>query len=514
MYPGVHAVTAPNRPAVIMADSGRCLTYAELEERSRRLAHVLREAGLRKGDVVALLTDNSIHAYEVYWAAMRSGLYLTAVNNHLTAAEISYILNDSSAAALLVSATLDELVQELRADIPGVRKRVAFGGPVAGFEEYEPVLAAASDDPLVDQPKGADLLYSSGTTGRPKGIRPELPDSQIDEPTDQLGEALELMYGFGPEMVYLSPAPVYHAAPLRFSARVHVVGGTVVMMERFDAEKALDAIDRYQVTHSQWVPTMFIRMLKLPESVRGHYDLSSHRVAIHAAAPCPVEVKRAMIDWWGPVLTEYYASTEGTGMTFIDSEQWMAKPGSVGKAVLGTLRICDADGTELSAGEVGTIYFQRDELAFEYLGAPEKTREVWHPSIPNCATVGDLGYVDADGYLFLTDRKAFMIISGGVNIYPQEVEDTLALHPSIVDVAVIGVPDAEMGESVKAVVQPASATRPGPELEAELLDHVRGRIAHYKAPRSIDFIDELPRTPTGKLVKGPLKARYTAQDSA
>ncbi|MDI3406939.1 acyl-CoA synthetase [Streptomyces cavernicola] len=514
MYPGAHVATDPHRAAVVMAATGDRLTYAELEERSVRLAHVLHDAGLRRGDVVALLTDNSIHAYEVYWAAVRSGLYITLVNSHLGASEVAYIVADSGAAALVVSHALADLAQGLTAELadrtPAVRIRLAYGGPVAGYEDYEPALAAASPEPPADQPRGADLLYSSGTTGRPKGIRPELPDRQVGEEGDVLVELTRAFYGFDRDTVYLSPAPVYHAAPLRYGASVHAVGGTVVMMERFDAEDALRAIERYRVTHSQWVPTMFIRMLRLPEKTRTAHDLSSHRVAVHAAAPCPPDVKRAMLDWWGPVLYEYYASTEGIGTTFITSEEWLSKPGSVGRSLLGELRVCDDEGRPLPAGETGTIYFVREEGGFEYLGDAEKTKAAHHPDHPMWATVGDLGYVDEDGYLFLTDRKAFMIISGGVNIYPQEVEDVLALHPDVVDVAVIGVPDAEMGESVKAVVQASPDLRPGPDLERRLIDHVRSRIAHYKAPRSVDFVESLPRTPTGKLVKGKLKARYAS----
>lgn len=509
MYPGAHAATDPDKPAVIMAGSGARLSYAELDDRSIRLANVLRAAGLGKGDVVALLTDNSIHAYEVYWAAVRSGMYLTAVNSHLTGPEVSYILNDSGAAALVVSGALGELAQSVLGDVPAVRTRLAYGAPVAGYDDYEAVLADASAEPPADQPRGADLLYSSGTTGRPKGIRPELPARQVDEPGDMLVQLLEHKYGFGADTVYLSPAPLYHAAPLRYGASTHALGGTVVIMERFDAEAALRAIEEHRVTHSQWVPTMFVRMLKLPEDVRHGHDLSSHRVAVHAAAPCPVDVKHAMIDWWGEILYEYYGSTEGIGMTFIDSRQWLSKPGSVGPAVLGALRICDDEGAELPSGQVGTVYFEREDATFEYLGDPAKTREARHPEHPSWATTGDVGYVDEDGWLFLTDRKAFMIISGGVNIYPQEIEDALALHPEVFDVAVIGVPDEEMGEAVKAVVQPAREAAPGPALERRLLDHVRGQVAHYKAPRTVDFVDELPRTPTGKLVKGKLKDAYT-----
>lgn len=509
MYPDVHAVQWPDRPAVVMAGSGDRLSYGELAERSARLANALDVAGLCRGDTVALLTDNSIRAYEVYWAAMRSGLYLTAVNSHLPAHDVAYIVGDSGAQVLVVSAALADLAREVAEQAAGVRVRWAYGGAVPGYEDYDAALAAASPIPPRDQPQGADLLYSSGTTGRPKGVKIELPDRQVDEPGNVLVPVLEGFYGFGSETVYLSPAPVYHAAPLRFGAAVHALGGTLVMMERFDAEAALRAIERYRVTHSQWVPTMFVRMLKLPEEARGGYDLSSHRVAVHAAAPCPVSVKQSMLDWWGPILYEYYAATESVGMTFVSPEQWLAKPGSVGKAVVGVLHICDDDGRELPAGEVGTVYFERDEeMPFSYHGDPDKTRQAQNPSHPRWWTMGDVGYVDAEGDLFLTDRKAFMIISGGVNIYPQEIEDALALHPAVSDIAVIGVPDEEMGESVMAVVQPAAGAVPGPELEAELIGYLRARIAHYKVPRIIQFVAELPRTPTGKLVKRQLKQQY------
>ncbi|KAA5838305.1 acyl-CoA synthetase [Saccharopolyspora hirsuta] len=508
MYPGVHAATHPDRPALIMAGSGRRLTYRELDERSLRLADRLRSAGLGKGDVVALLSDNSPQAFEVYWAALRSGMYVCAVNSHLQPAEAAYIVNDSGASALVVSAGLGELAEAVSGQVPGVGLRLAYGGSVPGFDDYEQALAAASTEVPASQPCGADLLYSSGTTGRPKGIKPALPDREVHEPGNLLVDLMHGVFGFDEDTVYLSPAPVYHAAPLRYCAAVHALGGTVVMMERFDPEAALRAIERYGVTHSQWVPTMFVRMLKLDEQVRQRYDLSSHRMAVHAAAPCPVEVKRAMIDWWGPILLEYYASTEGIGMTMVDSAQWLDKPGSVGRAVLGEVHVCDEAGDELPAGEVGTVYFGREEIGFEYLGDPDKTRAARHPEHDNWATVGDLGYLDEDGFLFLTDRKAFMIISGGVNIYPQEVEDVLVLHPAILDVAVFGVPDEEMGEAVKAVVQPAPGAEPGPDLEREILAYARERVAHYKVPRSVDFAAELPRTPTGKLVKGKLKARY------
>jgi long-chain acyl-CoA synthetase len=509
MFPGTHALTHPHRPAAIMADSGQVLTYAELDERSVRLANALRDAGLCRGDTVALLTDNTVRAYEVYWAALRSGLYITVVNSHLTAAEAAYIVQDSTARALVASAGLAELAEDIAALTPHVETKLAYEGTVTGFADYDTVLAGASPTPPDNQPRGADLLYSSGTTGRPKGIRTALPDIQVHESPGAVAPAVQASYGFDSDTVYLSPGPVYHAAPLRFSAAVQALGGTVVMMRRFDAEAALRAIEKYHVTASQWVPTMFVRMLTLPEPVKARYDLSSHHVAIHGAAPCPSDVKRAMIDWWGPIVYEYYSSTEAAGTTSIDTAEWLAKPGSVGRAVVGTIRICSDDGTLLAPGQVGTVYFERDNVPFSYFNDDDATLATRHPAHPLWATVGDLGYLDEDDYLFLTDRKAFTIISGGVNIYPREVEDALALHPAVFDVAVIGVPDPEMGESVLAVVQPAPGVAPGPELAAELREYTRGRIAHFKAPREVEFVTELPRNPAGKLVKQALRRQYT-----
>ena len=514
MYPGTFAATAPDRPAVIMAETGEGLTYRELDDGSVRLARTLYEHGLRRGDVVALLSDNHPRVFEVYWAAQRAGLLVTAVNHHLSADEASYIVDDSGAKALVVSAAKDELAEAMVERTPKVTLRLAFGGTVAGHRDYDEVVGPQSTEPMADQPRGGDMLYSSGTTGRPKGIKPNLVDRQIDEPGDLYLSVFVPMYGFGEDTVYLSPAPVYHAAPLRFGATIQSSGGTVVMMHRFDPEQALAAIERYRATHSQWVPTMFVRMLKLPEETRKRYDVSSLRVAIHAAAPCPVEVKRAMIDWWGPVLYEYYSSSEANGITFINSEQWLERPGSVGQAGLGIVHICDDSddgrGRELSAGEIGTVYFERDRVPFEYHNDPEKTRGSQHPEHETWTTTGDLGYVDEDGFLYLTDRKSFMIISGGVNIYPQEIEDVLTLHDAVDDVAVIGVPDEEMGESVFAVVAPAPGHEPSEALAEELLEHVRGRIARYKAPRQLVFTADLPRTPTGKLVKHRLRERYAA----
>ena len=511
MYIGTHAAATPAKAAAVMSGTGEELSYARLEERSTRLARALHDAGLRPGDHIALLSENNLTYFEVYWAALRSGLYITVVNHHLTAAECAYIVDDCDARVLIASAGVAELAAQVAGLSPKATLRLAFGGQVPGFGDYDAALAAASPEPLPHQPLGADMLYSSGTTGRPKGIKGELPAGTVED-----GEPhtpwFQPLYGFGTDTVYLGPAPLYHAAPLRFAGVIQTVGGTVVVMERFDAEAALAAIERYQVTHSQWVPTMFVRMLKLPEKVRERYDLSSLKVAIHAAAPCPVDVKRRMIEWWGPVLHEYYAATEGHGLTVIGTQEWLERPGSVGRAATGIVRICDDEGTVLPPGQVGTVYFERtqDGSPFEYHKDPEKTAGSRHPHHAHWATTGDIGYLDEDGYLFLTDRKAFMIISGGVNIYPREIEDCLTLHEAVLDVAVIGIPDEEMGESVKAVVQLAPGVEPGPAVERELIEYVRARLAHYKAPRSVDFVDRLPRTPTGKLVKRLLRERYAS----
>jgi acyl-CoA synthetase (AMP-forming)/AMP-acid ligase II len=508
MYPGTYAAQTPDRIAAVMAGTGETITYGELDRRSIQLARVLRDKGLRPGDVVALLTENSLRALEVYWAALRSGLYITAVNFRLKPDEVGYIVNDSGAAALVVSAAQEATATALSEMTPTVTLRLAFGGPVPGFASYEETVAAAPDTPLDDQPHGATMLYSSGTTGRPKGVRPPLSGAQVTEP-DALVTLASVAFGFNTQTVYLSPGPIYHAAPLRFCGAVQALGGTVVMMPRFDAEQALAAIQHHQATHAQFVPTMFVRMLQLAPEVRDQYDVGTLRVAIHAAAPCPVEVKQKMIEWWGPILVEYYAGTEGNGMTAVDSATWLTRPGTVGRAIYGAVRICADDGTELPAGQPGRVYFAQDETPFSYHNDPGKTLAAQHPEHQAWTTLGDIGYLDEDGFLFLTDRQAFTIISGGVNIYPQETENVLALHPAVYDVAVIGIPDPEMGESVAAFVQPAAGAVPGPELEQEIIAFVKSKIASFKAPRTVRFVDDLPRSEAGKLVKAELKARYS-----
>ncbi len=506
MYLADHARLTPDKPAMISADTGQAVSFAELNERSNRLAQYLYDQGLRRGDHIAVLMENNLAFMEPVWAAFRSGLYVTTINRYLPPDEAAYIANDCGAKALITSYAKRETAAALLDLIPNCPIRLMVGGVIPGWDSYEEAVATGSPEPLAQEWMGDSMLYSSGTTGRPKGILRPLPDITPAEGFD--ARQMANRYGLSAQSVYLSPAPLYHAAPLAYVLTVQSFGGTVVMMERFDPEQALQLIETHGVTHSQWVPTMFVRMLKLPAEVRARYDLSSHQVAVHAAAPCPVEVKRQMIEWWGPILYEYYAGTEASGSTFITSEDWLEHPGSVGRAALGVLHICDEDGKELPIGETGLVYFEREAPTFEYHNDPAKTASARHPDHANWNALGDVGYLDADGYLYLTDRKAFMIISGGVNIYPQAIEDALITHPKVADVAVFGVPDAEMGEAVKAVIEPANGQAPSEDLAAELMTYARERLAHYMAPRSIDFIEEMPRLPTGKLYKRLLRDAY------
>ncbi|HVT78648.1 MAG TPA: AMP-binding protein [Acidimicrobiales bacterium] len=510
MYPGAHAQTTPDKAAYIMASTGEVVTYKQLDEASNRLAHVFADAGLVEGDSIALMLENNVHFFEVTWAAQRSGLYYTAISSRLTAEEASYIVNDCGAQVFVTSHYLAPVAAELVGQMPNVKVALMIDGVIDGYESYEAVTAAKPTTPIAPEREGADMLYSSGTTGRPKGVKVPLPNAPAGTPSSVqvLGQ---MLYGFTDDMVYLSPAPLYHAAPLRFSMAVQRMGGTVVVMEHFDPAEFLKLVERYKVTHTQVVPTMFVRMLKLPEDER-RADVSSLRTVIHAAAPCPVEVKRKMIEWWGPIIFEYYAGTEGNGFVACNSEEWLAHPGTVGKSLTGIVHIVDEDsGEEVAVGETGTVYFEGGST-FEYHNDPEKTagsrlKNGW-------STLGDIGRLDEDGFLYLTDRKAYMIISGGVNVYPQEAENLLVSHPKVMDVAVFGVPNPDFGEEVKAVVQPMEWEDAGPDLERELIAFCKEHLSAIKCPRSIDFERELPRHPTGKLYKRLLRDRYWADASS
>jgi acyl-CoA synthetase (AMP-forming)/AMP-acid ligase II len=418
-------------------------------------------------------------------------------------------VGDCGARAFIASPFTAATATGIIADTPNVELRLAVGGHVEGHGSFEEAIAAVDPAPLPDRVEGMDMLYSSGTTGRPKGVKVPLPDVPLGTPPPLFG-LVTLLFGANADTVYLSPAPLYHAAPLRFSMSVQRAGGTVVVMEHFDPEAALAAIERHHVTFTQMVPTMFVRLLKLPEEVRRRYDLSSLTHVVHAAAPCPIPVKQQMIEWWGPVIHEYYAGTEGNGFVYANSEDWLGHPGTVGRSLLGPLHIVDEDGHEVPTGESGTVYFESSS-GFAYHNDPEKTAGSYHPN--GWSTLGDVGYLDDDGFLYLTDRKAYMIIRGGVNVYPQEAENVLTMHQTVYDVAVFGIPDKDLCEEVHAVVQPMPGVEPGPDLEAELIAYCREQLASMKCPRRIDFRDELPRHPTGKLYKRLLKDEYWADQA-
>jgi len=509
LHPGIIAEQTPDKIAYTMAETGQNITYAQLESAANQGAQLFRSLGLKRGDHIALLLENHPRFFQICWAAQRSGLYYTAISYRLQQAEVEYIVNNCEARVFISSHERKAVVEPLLDKTPAVEKRYMIDGIAPGFESWEDAIAAMPAEPIADQQEGVAMLYSSGTTGYPKGVKKPLPETGYGEGMDI--NLMGALYGATQESIYLSPAPLYHAAPLAFTMGLIRQGTSVVVMEHFDAERALEYIQNYQITHSQWVPTMFVRMLKLPEEVRMSYDVSSLQCAIHAAAPCPIPVKEQMIDWWGPVLYEYYAGTEGNGFVQLNSEEWLAHKGSVGKPLGCEVHICDDDGNELPVGEPGTI-FMGGGGDFEYFKDDDKTKGSRHPQ--GWTTLGDVGYVDEDGYLYLTDRKHFMIISGGVNIYPQEAENALITHPAVIDVAVFGVPNEEFGEEVKAVVQPRDMADATPELAVELMDYCRSQLSHVKCPRSVDFRPELPRHPTGKLYKRLLKDEYWGKTNA
>ena len=507
MYTAKHAHLRPLQPAFIMANSGEAVSYAELEARSNRLAHLLRRRGLKRLDHYAIFMENNSRYLEACGAGERSGLYFTCINSFLTGGELAYIVNNSQSRILITSTAKLEVAREALKQCPNVELCIVADGAgeserIVGLQE---ATAGLPRTPIADEAIGTAMLYSSGTTGRPKGILRPLPEQP---PIQQmpLFDFLQNLWRYREGMIYLSPAPLYHSAPQAAVNLTIRTGGTAIIMESFDPERYLELVETYGVTHSQLVPTMFSRMLKLPEAARRRRDLSSLEVAIHAAAPCPAAVKQAMIEWWGPIIHEYYGATEGLGFTACDSAEWLAHKGTVGRVLLGELHILDEAMQPCPVGTPGTVWF-KTATPFEYFNDPDKTREA-RSADGSMSTVGDVGYVDGDGYLYLTDRSTFMIISGGVNIYPQECENLLITHPKIADAAVFGVPNADLGEEVKAVVQPMPGIPPGPDLAQELISFCSQSLSRQKVPRSIDFETELPRLPTGKLYKRLLRDRY------
>jgi len=511
LHPIAHAANRPDHLAVIMAGSGDQMTYREMDGAANRYAQLLRARGFAPDDAFAVLLENRIEYFTLVWGSQRAGTLLVPISTRLTAPEIAYILKDSGAKLLITSHAFDGVMGDIRKACPDLPVLLVDD---SGEESFATALADHPVEPIADQRAGVNMLYSSGTTGRPKGIRPappEDPDPQAAIPFLGLATMGAGMPADG-SMIYLSPAPLYHAAPLAWCSAAQRLGATLVVLEKFEPEAALQAIETYKVTDSQWVPTHFVRFLKLDPAIRSRYDLSSHKRALHAAAPCPVPIKQEMIEWWGPIVNEYYAGSEGIGMTMIGAADWLEHPGTVGKVIYGQLHICGPDGEEVTSGEDGLIYFENVQLP-TYHNDPEKTAEAMHPK--GWMTLGDIGHVDADGYLFLTDRKSHMIISGGVNIYPQEIENLLVTHDKVMDAAVIGAPCPDLGEKVVAVIQPLDMgpieAGAGDDLEAELREFLEPNLARIKMPKLFDFRPDLPREANGKLYKRELRDEYAAR---
>ena len=502
MHPFVHARTHPGKAAIIIAETGEAISYAAMDNASNRAAQLFRKYGLGHDDVVAFMLENTPHYFELAWGAQRAGLRYVCISARLTQDETDYILENSGAKLLIVSASLAPAAQQLTTVIA----RFSLGGAISGWAKIEDELAAMPTERIADERAGVDMLYSSGTTGRPKGVRVPLPEDPAIDAPGSLAMLSSTAFGINADSIYLSPAPLYHAAPLRWSMTIHRLGGTVVLMQKFDPEAALAAIELYRCNVAQFVPTHFVRMLKLPPETRLRFDLSSMTCAVHASAPCPIPVKQAMIDWWGPVLYEYFAGSEGNGMTVVSSADWLTHKGTVGRPMTGAIHIVAEDNeTTLPVGEEGSVFFESD-LVFEYHGDAEKTAS--SRNAKGWTTLGDVGRLDEDGFLYLTDRKSFMIISGGVNIYPQEIENHLITHPKVADVAVIGGPHEDMGEEVIAVIQPVDIADATDTFRDELIAYAREKLSGVKLPRRIDFIDVLPRHDTGKLYKRLLRDRY------
>ena len=515
MYSGQYAIANPDRPAFIMAGSGIAVSYAEFEARSNKLAHFLRDQGLGFQDHYAIFMENNERYMESCSAGERAGLYYTCINSYLTGDELAYIVNNSESKVLITSKAKIDVVADALSSCPNIEVVLVTDAADTDLPQlmtdYASAILEYPATPLADETLGTSMLYSSGTTGQPKGIIRPLPVQAPQAPLPMYSFLSDL-WGYREDMVYLSPAPLYHSAPQAAVNLTIRTGGTVVIMERFDPLEYLHLIQRYQITHSQLVPTMFSRMLKLTEAERASADLSSLEVAVHAAAPCPVMVKEQMIEWWGPIIHEYYGATEGLGFAACNSAEWLTHKGTVGRVVLGDLEILDDEMHRLPEGEPGTLWF-KTATEFSYHNDPTKTAESTS-SDGSMTTVGDVGYVDSDGFLYLTDRKTFMIISGGVNIYPQECEDLLIAHPKVADAAVFGVPNVDLGEEVKAVIQPIPNVVGDESLTEELLGYLAEHLSRQKVPRSIDYEAELPRLPTGKLYKRLLRDRYWGESKS
>jgi acyl-coenzyme A synthetase/AMP-(fatty) acid ligase len=504
------ASETPDQIAIHMAGSGETVTFADLERASNQGAHFLRALGLKRGDRFAIWSTNNPRYLEIAFAMQRSGLYMCPIASKLTAPEAAFIVNDSASRILIIDASIGAQAEALARDItefcPRLENAFSIRNDLPGMVRWETETAKMACPPISDQSTGQTMIYSSGTTGRPKGILRTLSQDPFDAPNTLTGMHSRI-FGSKEGTVFVATAPLYHTGPLHFVLTELRLGATVLVFEKFDAEAVLEGIERFKAERGQFVPTMFARMLKLSEDVRARYDVSSLKLALHSAAPCPVAVKQAMIDWWGPVLFEIYGGTENAGSTMINSHEWLKKPGSVGKSAGGPIHVCGEDGAELPVGETGVVYFEGD-ADFGYLGDEVKTRDARHPQHPNWATFGDIGRIDDEGYLFLSDRKAFMIICGGVNIYPQEAENVITMHPKVADVAVFGIPDPDMGEQVKAVVQPAEGVSGDETLEAEIIAFCKSHLASLKCPKTIDFQAELPRDATGKMLKKQLRDSY------
>ena len=509
MFARRFALETPDHPAFIMASTGETVTHRQYDERANQLAHLLRSVGLGRGDHYALFMENNNRFLEVCAAGERAGLYYTPVNSYLKADELAYIVQNSESQVLITSQSRLEVAMQAAAECPRLKLCLVVDGKgdTGSFKDYATEVGRFPVTPVADESLGISMLYSSGTTGRPKGILRPMQDTPPDTPLPLWG-FLDNLWHYREGMRYLSPAPLYHSAPQAAVGLTLRRGGTVIIMEHFDPEEYLALVEKYRVTHSQLVPTMFSRMLKLPPEARTRHDLSSLEIAVHAAAPCPVPVKEQMIEWWGPIIHEYYGATEGLGFAACDTAEWLAHRGTVGKVVLGELHVLDDDMKPVEKGTPGTLWFASGS-AFTYFNDTEKTKES-SSADGTLTTVGDVGYVDDDGFLYLTDRATFMIISGGVNIYPQECENLLITHPKVADAAVFGVPNEDLGEEVKAVVQLMPGVEAGPDIERELIEFCAQNLSRQKVPRSIDFEAELPRLPTGKLYKKPLRERYWA----